>query len=190
MPRQGTHTFTAPTTGDTPCPQLSANTTYFAVLNRANDYDDAILVNVAQSNNEDAGSLPGWSLSMHRAFSFNQSGVKFMAPFLQRTPHDRGQGQRQHGHGDHGPVGLVPHPQRPDRGRPSSGSCSSPTPATPRPPQTSRTTTPTSRARPPEATPTSGTTAPGSASSAAPPIRTPATTPRPRPATLPRPYTG
>ncbi len=58
----GTHTFTAPTTGDTPCPQLSANTTYFAVLERANDYIDEIRVNVAQSNNEDAGSLPGWSL--------------------------------------------------------------------------------------------------------------------------------
>ena len=58
----GTHTFTAPTTGDTPCPQLSANTTYFAVLERANDYIDEIRVNIAQSNNEDAGSLPGWSL--------------------------------------------------------------------------------------------------------------------------------
>ena len=68
----GTHTFTAPTTGDTPCPQLSANTTYFAVLNRANDYDDAILVNVAQNNNEDEGSLPGWTISS--TGHFYQSG--------------------------------------------------------------------------------------------------------------------
>ena len=59
----GIHTFTIPTTGDTPCPQLSANTTYFAVLGRANDYDDAIQINTAGSNDEDEGSLPGWSIS-------------------------------------------------------------------------------------------------------------------------------
>ena len=70
----GTHTFTAPTTGDTPCPQLSANTTYFAVLDRANDYTDEIRVNVAQSNNEDAGSLPGWTISS--TGHFYQSGLK------------------------------------------------------------------------------------------------------------------
>ena len=70
----GTHTFTAPTTGDTPCPQLSANTTYFAVLERANDYTDEIRVNVAQSNNEDAGSLPGWTISS--TGHFYQSGLK------------------------------------------------------------------------------------------------------------------
>ena len=70
----GTHTFTAPTTGDTPCPQLSANTTYFAVLDRANDYDDAILVDVAQNNNEDEGSLPGWTISS--TGHFYQSGLK------------------------------------------------------------------------------------------------------------------
>ena len=58
----GTHTFTAPTTGDTPCPQLSANTTYFAVLNRAYDYDDTIRINIAQTINEDEGSSPGWTI--------------------------------------------------------------------------------------------------------------------------------
>ena len=69
----GTNTFTAPTTGDTPCPQLSANTTYFAVLERAYDYDDTIRVNIAQNNNEDEGSLPGWTISS--TGHFYQSGL-------------------------------------------------------------------------------------------------------------------
>ena len=62
----GTHTFTAPTTGSTPCPQLSANTTYFAVLERANDHTGTILVNVTGIDTEDADSLPAWTISSTR----------------------------------------------------------------------------------------------------------------------------
>ena len=59
----GVHIFTAPTTGADLCPNLSANTDYFAVLDRANNNSSNIANGVANNNNEDAGSLPGWSIS-------------------------------------------------------------------------------------------------------------------------------
>ena len=60
----GTHTFTAPTTGANRCPQLSANTTYFAVLERTGLNDHEIKPHLTQSSSEDDGSSPGWTVGL------------------------------------------------------------------------------------------------------------------------------
>ena len=56
----GVHTFDAPTTD--PCPTLAVSTTYFVVLSRANDDTSEISLDTTVSNDEDSGSLEGWSV--------------------------------------------------------------------------------------------------------------------------------
>ena len=56
----GVHTFDAPTTD--PCPTLAVSTTYFVVLSRANDDTSEISFDTTVSNDEDSGSLEGWSV--------------------------------------------------------------------------------------------------------------------------------
>ena len=76
----GTHTFTAPTTGANRCPQLSANTTYFAVLERAGHNEHEITPHLTQSSSEDEGGSPGWTVadsnhSYTTAFNLGWSGI-------------------------------------------------------------------------------------------------------------------
>ncbi len=64
----GLQTFTAPTSGTT-CPTLTANTTYFAVINRVTVTSDAITLQLTNSSGEDPGSLAGFSISNDRHHS-------------------------------------------------------------------------------------------------------------------------
>ena len=57
---QGYYTFTAPSTG-TPCPVLSANTTYFfAIEDEDPTASPSVSLRATNSNSEDAGSRTGW----------------------------------------------------------------------------------------------------------------------------------
>ena len=62
----GIQTFTAPSTG-TKCPTLSTNTTYFIVIERANNNSHTIALSVTGSFDEDAGSSDGWTISNNRS---------------------------------------------------------------------------------------------------------------------------
>ena len=57
----GIQTFTAPSTG-TKCPTLAANTTYFIVIERANNNSHTIALSVTSSFDESVGSANGWSI--------------------------------------------------------------------------------------------------------------------------------
>ena len=64
----GLHSFTAPTSG-TKCPTLTANTTYFAVINRVTVTSDAITLQLTNSSGEDPGSVAGFSVGNDRHHS-------------------------------------------------------------------------------------------------------------------------
>ena len=64
----GLHSFTAPTSG-TQCPTLTANTTYFAVINRVTVTSDAITLQLTNSSGEDPGSVAGFSVGNDRHHS-------------------------------------------------------------------------------------------------------------------------
>ena len=62
----GVQTFEAPTTD--PCPTLTANTTYFAVVERvASTATATISLDITSSDNEDSGGAMGWTIgdSLH-----------------------------------------------------------------------------------------------------------------------------
>ena len=56
----GMHTFSAPNTGMDQCPALRANTTYFAVIERANLDTSTIELSVTSTYGGDSNSLEGW----------------------------------------------------------------------------------------------------------------------------------
>ena len=58
----GVQTFTAPTSG-TPCPTLTASTTYFPVIERSGTNANAITLNTTSSHSEDSGGATGWSVN-------------------------------------------------------------------------------------------------------------------------------
>ena len=58
----GLHTFTVPTTGPGKCPKLTANTNYFAVMERQNPTSANIFIAVNASGDESDGSAPEWSI--------------------------------------------------------------------------------------------------------------------------------
>ena len=62
----GIQTFTAPSAG-TKCPTLSANTTYFVAIERANNNSHGIALSVTSSFDESAGSANGWSIQNGRS---------------------------------------------------------------------------------------------------------------------------
>ena len=63
----GLHTFSAPTTN--PCPILTANTTYFAVIERVTHvFADTINLKETANTNEDSGSVFDWSIGNNRHF--------------------------------------------------------------------------------------------------------------------------
>ena len=64
----GLHSFTAPTSG-TQCPTLTANTTYFAVIERVTVTSDAVTLKLTNSSSEDPGSLAGFSVGNDRHHS-------------------------------------------------------------------------------------------------------------------------
>ena len=64
----GLHSFTALTSG-TQCPTLTANTTYFAVINRVTVTSDAITLQLTNSSGEDPGSVAGFSVGNDRHHS-------------------------------------------------------------------------------------------------------------------------
>ena len=64
----GLHSFTAPTSG-TKCPTLTANMTYFAVINRVMVTSDAITLQITNSSGEDPGSVAGFSVGNDRHHS-------------------------------------------------------------------------------------------------------------------------
>ena len=57
----GLHLFRAPHSG--PCPLLSSGTTYYVVIERANDNTDDILLNSTDADAEDMGGADGWSIA-------------------------------------------------------------------------------------------------------------------------------
>ena len=56
----GMHSFSAPNTGMDQCPALRANTTYFAVIERAKLSTSAIELSVTRTYGGDSNSLEGW----------------------------------------------------------------------------------------------------------------------------------
>ena len=58
----GVQTFTAPTSG-TPCPTLTANTTYFPVIEGSGTNANAITLNTTSSHSENSGGATGWSVN-------------------------------------------------------------------------------------------------------------------------------
>ena len=64
----GLHSFTAPTSG-TQCPTLTANTTYFAVIERVTVTPDAVTLKLTNSSGEDPGSVAGFSVGNDRHHS-------------------------------------------------------------------------------------------------------------------------
>ena len=56
----GMHTFSAPNTGMDQCPALRANTTYFAVIERAKLSTSAIELSITRTYGGDSNSLEGW----------------------------------------------------------------------------------------------------------------------------------
>ena len=56
----GMHTFSAPNTGMDQCPVLRANTTYFAVIERANLDTSTIELSITSTYGGDSNSLEGW----------------------------------------------------------------------------------------------------------------------------------
>ena len=63
--------FDAPTTG-TQCPRLDPDTTYFVVVERANNNTDAISYQTTLSNDEDSGGADGWSIG-HATYYYQSS---------------------------------------------------------------------------------------------------------------------
>ena len=68
----GVHTFDVPTTD--PCPTLLPETLYFAVVERANNITDAIIVDQTISAAEDSGAAAGWEVS---GLAFTHDGVEW-----------------------------------------------------------------------------------------------------------------
>ena len=60
--RQGLHSFSAPGSGMDQCPGLRANTTYFAVIERANLDTSKIELSITSTHGGDSNSLEGWSI--------------------------------------------------------------------------------------------------------------------------------
>ena len=56
----GMHSFSAPNTGMDQCPALRANTTYFAVIERAKLSTSAIELSITRTYDGDSNSLEGW----------------------------------------------------------------------------------------------------------------------------------
>ena len=69
----GMHSFSAPITGMDQCPGLRANTTYFAVIERANLDTSAIELSITSTYGGDSHSAEGWSIGngAHRYVSAN-----------------------------------------------------------------------------------------------------------------------
>ena len=69
----GMHTFSAPITGMDQCPGLRANTTYFAVIERANLDTSTIELSITNTYGGDSHSAAGWSIGngAHRYVSAN-----------------------------------------------------------------------------------------------------------------------
>ena len=69
----GLHSFPAPNTGMDQCPALRANTTYFAVIERANLNTSTIELTTTSTYGGDSRSLEGWSIGngAHRYVSAN-----------------------------------------------------------------------------------------------------------------------
>ena len=69
----GMHTFSAPIMGMDQCPGLRANTTYFAVIERANLDTSAIELSITSTYGGDSHSAEGWSIGngAHRYVSAN-----------------------------------------------------------------------------------------------------------------------
>ena len=66
----GVHTFDAPSSGTT-CPALTASTTYFVVLARANVDAASIRIKLTTASDEDSGGATGWSIGNDRHFITN-----------------------------------------------------------------------------------------------------------------------
>ena len=62
LARQGLHSFSAPGSGMDQCPGLRANTTYFAVIERANLDTSKIELSITSTHGGDSNSLEGWSI--------------------------------------------------------------------------------------------------------------------------------
>ena len=63
----GVQFFEAPTTGDGACPPLAASTSYFVVIERANNTTDAISLTKTDSNDEDpVNPATGWTVANTR----------------------------------------------------------------------------------------------------------------------------
>ena len=69
----GMHSFSAPNSGMDQCPALRANTTYFAVIERAKLSTSAIELSITRTYGGDSNSLEGWSIGngAHRYVSAN-----------------------------------------------------------------------------------------------------------------------
>ena len=69
----GMHSFSAPNSGMDQCPALRANTTYFTVIERANDNTSTIELTTTSTHGGDSKSLEGWSIGngAHRYVSAN-----------------------------------------------------------------------------------------------------------------------
>ena len=69
----GLHSFSAPNSGMDQCPALRANTTYFTVIERANDNTSTIKLTTTSTYGGDSKSLEGWSIGngAHRYVSAN-----------------------------------------------------------------------------------------------------------------------
>ena len=96
----GMHSFSAPNTGMDQCPALRANTTYFAVIERANPSTSAIELSITRTYGGDSNSLEGWSIGngAHRYVSAN-------TPPWTHSPDSPNLFFRVHGVG-------IPHPPR------------------------------------------------------------------------------
>ena len=68
----GVHTFDVPTTD--PCPTLLPETLYFAVIERANNNTDAIIVDQTISAAEDSGAAAGWQVD---GLAFTYDGTEW-----------------------------------------------------------------------------------------------------------------
>ena len=60
-------TFDAPPAGANQCPTLTANTTYFVVIDRKVDLTD-LKLRTTFSSHEDTGGAAGWSISNNRKY--------------------------------------------------------------------------------------------------------------------------
>ena len=71
----GVHTFDAPSSGTT-CPALTASTTYFVVLARANAEVGSIRIRLTSATDEDSGGAAGWTIGNDRHYLANSTWDK------------------------------------------------------------------------------------------------------------------